>query len=117
VTTPNAGIVAVGNVVGRYLERQCFARRFARVIHYSSLAGRARRAGIVGHEERFKQFAGSVSLNDLVATMEHVFNAAHASAELRDEALSQLTGSQLTTSHQELIFNYKVAFEAVRAGR
>jgi hypothetical protein len=51
VATPNAGIVAVGNVVARHLERRRFARPFTRVVHYSSQAGRARSEGIVGHEK------------------------------------------------------------------
>jgi hypothetical protein len=117
VATPHARIVAVGNVVGDYLERQRFARPFTRVIHYSGLAGRKRRAGITGHEKRFKEFIGSVSLNDLVTTMEDVFKTAHLPAEICDEALSELTGRQLTISRQELIFNYKLAFESLRAGR
>jgi hypothetical protein len=117
VATPNAHIVAVGKSVGDYLERQRFARPVTRVIHYSSLAGLARRTGIIGHEERFKEFIGSVSLNDLGTTMEQVLKEAHLPAQICDEALSQLKGSQLTTSHQTLIFNYKLAFESMRAGR
>ena len=49
--------------------------------------------------------------------MEQVFKAAHLPAEICEEALSQLTGRQLTTSRQELIFNYILAFEAIAAGR
>lgn len=117
VATPNARIVAVGKVVADYLylKRRSFARHFTPVIHYSSQAGRARGAGIVRHEESFKGFNGSVSLDDLVTTARHVLEAARVPAEIRDEALSQLEKSQLTPSRQKLIFNYKLAFESMRA--
>ena len=36
-------------------------------------------------------------------------------AEIRDETLSRLARSQLTTSRRQLIFNYKVAFESIRS--
>jgi hypothetical protein len=115
VATPNAGIVAVGNVVARHLERRRFERRFTRVVHYSSQAGRARRAGIIGREDSFKAFTGSVSLDNLVATARNVLRSARVPAVMRDETLSRLERSQLTTSRHELIFNYKLAFESMRA--
>jgi hypothetical protein len=117
VATPNAGIVAVGRVVANYLKRRPFERDFTPVIHYSSQAGRARNAGIVGHEESFKGFIGSVSLDDLLATAEQVLGAAGVPAEIRDETLTRLQRSQLTTSCQKLIFNYKRAFDKMRALR
>jgi hypothetical protein len=116
VAPSDAAIVAVGSEVFRHLKRLRFQRRFTQIIHYSPLAGRARNAGIVGHEESFKEFNGSVSLDDLVATAKRVFEAARVPAEIRDEALSRLRGSQLTTSRQKLIFIYKLAFESMRRG-
>jgi len=115
VTTPNARIVAVGNVIDSYLRRRGFAKPIARIMHYASTAGLARHNGIKGHEERFKEFNGSVSLSDLVSTMEQVLQEARVPAEVCDDALSQLTGRQMTTSRQELIFNYMLAFESMRA--
>jgi hypothetical protein len=47
--------------------------------------------------------AGSFSLDRLLS---HI--------EIRDETLSRLAKSQLTTSRQQLIFNYKVKFESMR---
>jgi hypothetical protein len=57
-----AGIFAVGNAVAKYLQRRALPRPFAKVIHYSGLAARARAAGIVGHEDRFEAFRSSLSL-------------------------------------------------------
>jgi hypothetical protein len=114
--TASAGIVAVGGLVSQYLAaRRDFRRPFTRVIHYSSLAGSARKKGVVGCEDSFRAFTGSVSLEDLVATAEATLKAARVPAEIRDEALWRLENSQLTTSRQQLIFNYKVAFESMRS--
>ena len=109
--TASAGIVAVGKVVSQYLARPDFRRPVTPVIHYSSQAGRARRAGVVDHEDSFQAFRGSVSLEDVVATAEAPLETAQVPSEIRDEMLSRLAKSQLTTSRQQLIFNYKVAFE------
>jgi hypothetical protein len=95
--TPDAGIIAVGNVVSQHLTRRGFQRPFTRVIHYSSQAGSARRAGIAGREDSFQAFRGSVSLQDVVATAETALMAAHVPSEISDETLSRLAKSQLTT--------------------
>lgn len=65
---------------------------------------------VVGHEESFKRFKGSVSLERVLATAEEILNGS-VPASLRDETLARLVGSQLSESRQQLIFNYKLAFE------
>jgi hypothetical protein len=112
---PSAGIVAVGNVVAEQLARRGFRRPFTRVIHYSGQAGLARSVGLVGREDSFQEFSGSVSLEDVVATAEDVLKGAHVPPEIRDDTLARLAKSQLTTSRQQLIFNYKVPFESMRS--
>ena len=79
-------------------------------MHYSPLAAVARAAGIAGHEDSFERFKGSVSLELVLATAEEVLNAS-VPASLRDETLARLARSQLSESRQQLIFNYKLAFE------
>lgn len=111
--TPDARIVAVGNVVSKHLRRRGFQRPFTRVIHYSSQAGPARLAGMVGHEDSFQKFNGSVTLRDLVASAAATLETAGVPSEFRDEALKRLAKSELTTSRQQLIFNYKLAFESI----
>lgn len=69
----------------------------------------------MGREDSFKAFTGSVSLDNLVATARNVLRSARVPAVMRDETLSRLERGQLTTSRQELIFNYKLAFESMRA--
>ena len=112
VATPDAAIVAVGKVVHQYLQRQRFRRPLTGIIHYSGQAGRARIAAVEGHEDRFRAFRDSVSLEDLVATAQDVLRSSGVPVGIEDETLSRLRRSQLTTSRQQLIFNYKMAFES-----
>jgi hypothetical protein len=113
VASSRARIFAVGNAVAQHLERRAFPRPFIRVPHYSGVAARARSAGIVGREDSFEKFRGSVSLERVLATAEAVLMASAVPASLRDETLAQLANSQLSESRQQLIFNYKRTFEAV----
>jgi len=113
VATSRTSIFAVGNAVAQQLERRAFPRLFTKVIHYSGLAVRARAAGIVGHEDRFEEFRSSVSLNQVLATAEDVLIAAAVPASFQDETLARLAKSQLSETRQQLIFNYKLAFEAM----
>lgn len=112
VATSDATIVAVGKVVSQHLKRRGFHRPIKPVIHYSRLAGRARSAEIVGREEAFEAFRGSVSIEDVVAAAEAVLRESHMPVEMCDEELSRLSKSQLSTSRQQLIFSYKLAFES-----
>jgi hypothetical protein len=115
VAASGARIFAVGNAVAHHLQRLAFPRLFTKVIHYSGLAARARATGIAGHEDRFEAFMGSVSLGSVLATAEEVLAASSASACFRNKTLARLAKSQLSRSRQQLIFNYKLAFEAARA--
>jgi hypothetical protein len=114
VATPNAGIIAVGNLVAWNLRERGFPRPFTQVLHYSGQAGPARQRAILGREASFEAFKGSVSLEHFLATAEDVLRAAHAGDKLRAETLSQLRRSELTTSRQQLIFGYKMDFESMR---
>jgi hypothetical protein len=113
VATSGAGIFAVGNAVAQHLERRAFPMPFTKVLHYSGLAARARAAGIVGHEDSFEELRSSVTLKRVLATAEDVLMASAVPASFRDETLARLARSQLSESRQQLIFNYKVAFEAM----
>ena len=55
-----------------------------------------------------------VALEDLVATAGDVVRSSGVPVEIGDETLSRLRTSQLTTSRQQLIFIYKMAFESSR---
>jgi hypothetical protein len=117
VATSDAAIVAVGKIVFQHLKRRGFQRPYTPIIHYSGQAGRARSREIVGHEDNFEIFRGSVSVKDVVATAEAVLRETHMPTEMCDETLSLLSKSQLSTSRQQLIFSCKLAFESIRANR
>jgi hypothetical protein len=59
-------------------------------------------------------FDGSVSIGDVLATAAATLQAAHIPPEIREETLVRLAKTQLTTSRQQLVFNYKMAFESLR---
>jgi hypothetical protein len=115
VATPGVGIFAVGNAVAQHLERRAFPRPFTKVIHYSGQASRVRASGIVGHEDSFEEFRTSMSLKRVVATAEDVLMVSAVPASFREETLARLAKSQLSKSRQQLIFNYKLAFEVMRS--
>jgi hypothetical protein len=118
VAVSRAGILAVGDAVAQYLKRRAFSRSFTKVIHYSGLAARARAAGIAGNEASFEESRRSVSLERVRATAEDVLMVSAIPARCRNETLARLGKSQLSQSHQQLIFNYKLALEAmVSSGR
>lgn len=115
VAKPHARVIAVGTAVARHLKRRGFPKPVARIIHYSGLAGGARSAGIVGHEASFAAFRDSVTLDDVLATAERVLKSAGMPAQFRRQTLSRLGNSRLTNSRKQLVFSYKVAFEALRS--
>ena len=114
VAKPEAGIFAVGNAVAQHLKRRKFPRPFKQVIHYSPMAGKARKTGVVGHEKSFERFKETITLKYVLDTAEVVL-AASVPKIFLDETMKKLKGmSQLTESQQMLIFNYKLEFEAFK---
>ena len=115
IAKPGARIITVGRAVAEQLQRREFPRQVTPVIHYSPLASRARTARLAGHEDRFREFEHSVSLEDVVATAREVLSESRVPAEIYDDALSRVTRSQLSESRRKLIYCYKLEFEAVRS--
>ena len=114
IATPDARIVAVGKTVAEHLQRLEFPRRFTPIIHYSPLAALARSARLKGHEDGFRAFKDSVSLEDVLATARDVLEESRVPTEICALVRSGLERTQLSTSHRQLIFNYKLDFEAMR---
>ena len=110
VTKQGAGIFALGHPVARHLARRGFPWPFTRLIHYSGLAAPARAAGIIGHEEEFGRFRGSVALERVLATARQALDG-FVPAHLLEESLAQAARTQLSQSRQQLMFIYKRAFE------
>ena len=80
----------------------------------SGLAAGHRARAIAGREDSFEKFRSSVSLKRALATAEEVLTASSVSASLHDETLAQLGRRQLSESLLQLVFHYKLAFEAMR---
>jgi hypothetical protein len=127
VTTPKAGIIAVGGKVHEFLVEQRAKQRLPRrlvdkIVHYSDSAKKWWRDGIKDHEDEFEAFKvkDKVSLYDLEITARDVMRSGRVSTKICDEEISQLRELQLNASQkglisrQHLMFNYKLAFESMR---
>lgn len=110
VAKPKAQVFAVGSEVTKHLRQRRFPMPFVQVMHYSPLAGQARGAGIIGHEASFEAFKGSVHLNRVLTTAEQVLKES-VPTKFQTQTLARLARRQLSESQQQLIFNYKLAFE------
>ena len=117
VGKPHTGFIAIGNTPATYLRGRGFPHRITKILHYSGMARRARARAVVGLEERFGNFLGTVTMSELLATARRVLEDADIPASFRRQALTRLARSQLSGSRQQLMFAYKVAFEAMRQGR
>lgn len=117
VAAPDAKIFAVGKAVAYYLEnagaQSRFPYLFQPIIHYSSLAGKARAEGIIGHEKDFEKFRGSVTLDHLLNAADRIFDSMPTMEMFRESTLKSIRAGELSESRQKLIYNYKRAFESV----
>ena len=110
-----ACVIAVGNAVADHLRRREFPRKVTPVIHYSSLAGRARTARLARHEDRFREFESSISSKDVLATAQEVLEESRVPTEIYKEALARVARSQLSEFRRKLVYCYKLDFEAMKA--
>ena len=115
IAAPSARVIAVGKVVAEHLNRRAFPREVRSVIHYSPLAGRARTARLEGDEDRFYEFARSLSLKNVLATAQEVLDESGVPLEICNETLTRLARSTLSESRCRLVYCYKLAFEAMKA--
>ena len=83
-----------------------------RVIHYPGQDASARARGIMDREDQFEAFRGTVSLGDIITTAEQVLSQR---ASLLRQGAATTAPENLTASHQQITFNYKLASESVRA--
>jgi hypothetical protein len=113
VAKPGARVIAVGKAVETNLRKLSFARPLFSVIHYSGQAIPARRATLTGMDEAFRAFA--VTLDDLVAAAEITLREHSVPETLVATTLTRIRSATLTQSRKQLVFAYKVQFEAIRA--
>jgi hypothetical protein len=108
VAKPGALIVAIGKDVRAALLRHGLAPPSATVLHYSPLASRYRADAVVGRESEFERF--SLSLDDVVATVEETLREFAVPTALADAALARLRRARLKDSLRMLAFHYHTAF-------
>lgn len=116
VGKPTAKVVAVGKVVHRYLDARAneLGHPLSEIMHYSGQAAVARARVVKGNERRFKHFLGSVTLDSLLETAKEVLLESRTPDRFRRETMSRLRNGQLSTSRQQLIFSYMLAFESLK---
>ena len=115
LAAPGARVVAVGTAVAGHLRRRKFPRQVTPVMHYSPLASRHRDARLKGHEDGFREFERSISLEDVLATARKVLDESQVPPEICKEALGIVARSRLSMSQRKLIYCYKLDFEAMKA--
>lgn len=107
----NAQIFAVGKKVEDHLATLHYPQPVTRLLHYSPRADRMK--GIFDHEDAFKEFQKTVTHEDVLCIAHDVIKESRVPDQIRDFVLSKIEGRKLTLSRLRLMFNYKLAFEAV----
>ena len=107
----NAQVFVIGKRVEEQLETLGFQRRMTRLLHYSPRADR--RKNIIGHEEAFEEFQKTVCHEEVVSVARDVIRESMVPDGISNFALSKIEGRKLTRSRLQLMFNYKLAFEAI----
>ena len=116
VAKPGANVFAVGDKVEEQLNGHPFPRSFTKLLHYSPVNVAHRKKRIAGHEADFEEFKRSLSVDRVHAVANEVMTES-LPPSFRDLALARLTPLQLFESDLQLIFIYKLAFEAAAASR
>lgn len=114
VAKPQAKVIPVGKAVAQNLSALGFARALDPILHYSGQAGRARRAAIVAHEDAFRAFTSSVTLDTILTAARITLRENDVPPSLIESTLARLGRARLTESRMRLLFAYKLAFESIR---
>jgi len=115
-------LVERAGVVNEFLRDYSFPSRLTNAIHYSTVMHYSpvnvahRKKRIAGHEADFDKFKRSLSIDRVLARAKEVVTESLPAA-YRDLALARLTPLRLSEFDLQLIFIYKLAFEAAVASR
>lgn len=113
VASAGAHIIAVGQEVARYLQARSFGPRpVVPVMHYSPLAGAARRK-LLG-EAGFVQFKQALDAAAVLSVVRGILEEMPIGASFRQRAIERLSKTALTNSRLALLYSYKLAFERIR---
>jgi hypothetical protein len=113
VAKPNARIVAIGGQVGRLLKRNLAPREATCVMHHGAWAS-ARDAEVEGREAEFRDFADTLSMQDILDVASAVLRENSIPAPLSAETFARLRKAPLSESRKKLAFIYSRAFARIR---
>jgi len=111
IAKDDAKYFAVGRNVENHLSVTQFPRKVTRLLHYSPRADR--KASIREHEEAFNEFVKTVSHDDVLSVAREIVEESLVPEEIRKFVFTTLEKRTLTNSRLQLMFNYKMAFEAI----
>lgn len=106
----DAKIFAVGRNVENHLSMMHFPRKATRLLHYSPRADR--KVGILDYEEALNEFKKTVSHDDVLSVARDIVEESNVPEGIRKLVFTTLEKRTLTNSRLQLMFNYKMAFEA-----
>lgn len=118
VASPNAKVFAVGAQVFNFLQNKQFPwEDCTQIISYSFQAASHWDKAIKGHEDEFEKFQDAVTDKDFLNDAKAVIESSGVPDKIGDWAYEKLCKSNITLSRHKLMFNYKLAFEAVEEQR
>jgi hypothetical protein len=85
-------------------------KRRAHGVHYSPQASRHRDPAVEGRGPEFEAFAGTLSMEDIVATADIFMREHSVPPALSSETTARLRKAKLTESRKKLAFIYVSAF-------
>ncbi len=113
VAKPGAKILTLGGKATSFLRDTGFKKLDGTVLHFSAQAVRWRKEVVKGKEAEFEHFADSMTIGDVVAVADKATAEAGISERLRQRILNRLRVRVLSLSSKQLIFAYKVSFDAM----
>lgn len=114
VAKPGAHIIAIGKDVRAFLDHRFPGRCITTIMHYSPQAGAARTAAVAGQEGKYRSFAETLSMQDIIEAASAVMRENSVPTALSEETLIRLRKGTLTESRKKLAFIYVTAFAALR---
>ena len=114
VAKPSAPIIAIGGQVEEFLGGEKAPKIAGRVLHYSLSAIGHRKHTPCQHPDLYKEFAPTVSFDDIKKTVEKVFSYSQLDSQVEPTLKRLKGGSGLTKSRKHLMFTYKMQFAEIR---
>ncbi len=115
VASENVRVFAVGAHVAKFLESQKFPWDYTQLIHYSGNAVSHWDKAILEYYNDFKSFQETVTHDEFMENARGVIERSGVPLVISERALGRLRKADLTLSRRKLMFNYKLAFDAVHS--